>query len=88
MIIAGTTEVFLNHFARGMTPFSSVMAPRFYHQVSFETLSFRNIQLDLSYYSSADPQRGVLRELDDGEQRPLRASCADEGGPSKERTCP
>lgn len=33
MITAGTTEVFLNHFARGMDPFSSVMSPRYYHQV-------------------------------------------------------
>lgn len=33
MIIAGTTEVLLNHFAKGMDPLSSVMAPRFYHQV-------------------------------------------------------
>lgn len=33
MIIAGTTEVFLNHFAKKMDPLSSVMAPRVYHQV-------------------------------------------------------
>lgn len=33
MIIAGTMEVFLNHFARKMDPFSSIMAPRYYHQV-------------------------------------------------------
>ncbi|KAB1199975.1 Gamma-glutamyltranspeptidase 1 [Morella rubra] len=32
MIIAGTAEVLLNHFSRGMDPFSSVMAPRVYHQ--------------------------------------------------------
>ena len=32
-IIAGTTEVFLNHFALKMDPLSSVMAPRVYHQV-------------------------------------------------------
>ncbi|XP_022851326.1 glutathione hydrolase 1-like isoform X3 [Olea europaea var. sylvestris] len=31
-IIAGTTEVFLNYFAREMDPFSSVMAPRSYDQ--------------------------------------------------------
>ena len=37
-IIAGTTEVFLNHFVRGMDPLSSVMAPRIYHQV-FDSLS-------------------------------------------------
>ncbi|XP_057774854.1 glutathione hydrolase 1-like isoform X2 [Salvia miltiorrhiza] len=34
MIIAGTTEVLLNHLARGMDPLSSVVAPRSYHQVS------------------------------------------------------
>jgi hypothetical protein len=33
MIIAGTTEVLLNHFAKGMDPLSSVLAPRVYHQV-------------------------------------------------------
>ncbi|KAK6150465.1 hypothetical protein DH2020_015397 [Rehmannia glutinosa] len=34
MIIAGTTEVLLNYLARGMDPLSSVVAPRFYHQVT------------------------------------------------------
>lgn len=33
MIIAGTSEVLLNHFVKGMDPFSSVTAPRVYHQV-------------------------------------------------------
>ncbi|XP_059318023.1 glutathione hydrolase 1-like isoform X2 [Lycium ferocissimum] len=42
MIIAGTTEVFLNHFARGMDPFSSVMAPRYYHQLIPNVLQFEN----------------------------------------------
>ncbi|KAK1551319.1 hypothetical protein Q3G72_033843 [Acer saccharum] len=32
-IIAGTTEVFLNHFALKMDPLSSVMVPRVYHLV-------------------------------------------------------
>lgn len=32
-IIAGTAEVLLNHFAKGMDPLSSVMAPRVYHPV-------------------------------------------------------
>lgn len=36
MIIAGVIEVLLNHFAHGMDPLSSVMAPRFYHQVFIE----------------------------------------------------
>ncbi|KAJ4715622.1 Gamma-glutamyltranspeptidase [Melia azedarach] len=30
-IIAGTTEVFLNHFVHRMEPLKAVMAPRFYH---------------------------------------------------------
>ncbi|XP_009603063.1 glutathione hydrolase 1-like [Nicotiana tomentosiformis] len=42
MIIAGTTEVFLNHFARGMDPFSSVMAPRSYHQLIPNVLQYEN----------------------------------------------
>ncbi|XP_068342112.1 glutathione hydrolase 1-like isoform X1 [Pyrus communis] len=32
-IIPATAEVLLNHFARGMDPLSSVMAPRVYHQL-------------------------------------------------------
>ncbi|KAK6924135.1 hypothetical protein RJ641_010335 [Dillenia turbinata] len=32
-IIAGTSEVFINYFFKGMDPFSSVMAPRFYHEL-------------------------------------------------------
>ncbi|GLU20409.1 hypothetical protein SLE2022_366120 [Rubroshorea leprosula] len=42
MIIAGTTEVFLNHFALGMDPLSSVMAPRFYHQLIPNTVLYEN----------------------------------------------
>ncbi|PHT54273.1 Gamma-glutamyltranspeptidase 2 [Capsicum baccatum] len=42
MIIAGTTEVFLNHFARGMDPFSSIMAPRYYHQLIPNVLQYEN----------------------------------------------
>lgn len=36
MIIAGTTEVFLNHFVKKMDLFSSVMAPRVCHQVIYQ----------------------------------------------------
>lgn len=32
-IIPGTAEVLMNHFVKGMKPFSAVVAPRFYHQV-------------------------------------------------------
>ncbi|XP_060215525.1 glutathione hydrolase 1-like [Lycium barbarum] len=42
MIIAGTTEVFLNHFVRGMDSFSSVMAPRYYHQLIPNVLQYEN----------------------------------------------
>ncbi|KAJ8769564.1 hypothetical protein K2173_005167 [Erythroxylum novogranatense] len=42
MIIAGTTEVFLNHFARGMDPLSSVLAPRLYHQLVPNVLNYEN----------------------------------------------
>ena len=45
-IIAGTIEVFLNHFFLNMDPLSSVLAPRIYHQVfasyTEETLLFFN----------------------------------------------
>ncbi|XP_022774920.1 glutathione hydrolase 1-like isoform X2 [Durio zibethinus] len=41
-IIAGTTEVFLNHFARGMDPLSSVMAPRIYHQLIPNVVKYEN----------------------------------------------
>lgn len=42
MIIAGTAEVLLNHFSRGMDPFSSVMAPRVYHQLIPNVLYYEN----------------------------------------------
>lgn len=42
MIIAGTIEVFLNHFVKKMNPFSSVMAPKSYHQVFTNSL-FRSL---------------------------------------------
>ncbi|XP_059432316.1 glutathione hydrolase 1-like [Corylus avellana] len=42
MIIAGTAEILLNHFARGMDPFSSVMAPRVYHQLIPNVVYYEN----------------------------------------------
>lgn len=42
LIIAGTTDVLLNHFARGMDPFSSIMAPRYYHQLIPNVLLYEN----------------------------------------------
>ncbi|KAK0570997.1 hypothetical protein LWI29_009594 [Acer saccharum] len=41
-IIAGTTEVFLNHFALKMDPLSSVMVPRVYHQLIPNTVLYEN----------------------------------------------
>ncbi|KAK4853456.1 hypothetical protein QYF36_009535 [Acer negundo] len=41
-IIAGTTEVFLNHFALKMDPLSSVMAPRVYPQLIPNTVLYEN----------------------------------------------
>ncbi|PIN05719.1 Gamma-glutamyltransferase [Handroanthus impetiginosus] len=41
-IIAGTTEVILNHFVRGMDPLSSVLAPRSYHQLIPNILQYEN----------------------------------------------
>lgn len=40
MIIAGTSEVLLNHFVKGMDPFSSVTAPRVYHRVYYLILYY------------------------------------------------
>ncbi|XP_043805151.1 putative inactive glutathione hydrolase 4 isoform X3 [Manihot esculenta] len=42
MIIAGTTEVLLNHFGRGMDPLSSVIAPRIYHQLTPNIVYYEN----------------------------------------------
>nr|XP_015890908.2 glutathione hydrolase 1-like isoform X1 [Ziziphus jujuba var. spinosa]XP_024932390.2 glutathione hydrolase 1-like isoform X1 [Ziziphus jujuba var. spinosa] len=42
MIIAGTAEVFLNHFARGLDPLSSVFAPRIYHQLIPNKVYYEN----------------------------------------------
>ncbi|XP_073265118.1 glutathione hydrolase 1 isoform X2 [Populus alba] len=42
MIIAGTTEVLLNHFAKGMDPLSSVLAPRVYHKLTPNVVQYEN----------------------------------------------
>ncbi|KAL0448961.1 UNVERIFIED_CONTAM: Glutathione hydrolase 1 [Sesamum latifolium] len=42
LIIAGTTEVLLNHLARGMDPLSSVLAPRTYHQLIPNIVQYEN----------------------------------------------
>ncbi|AAF07391.1 putative gamma-glutamyltransferase (light chain II); 69213-70035 [Arabidopsis thaliana] len=41
-IIAGTTEVFLNYFFLKMDPLSSVLAPRIYHQLIPNIVSYEN----------------------------------------------
>ncbi|KAJ6305395.1 hypothetical protein OIU78_020852 [Salix suchowensis] len=42
MIIAGTTEVFLNHFAKGMDPLSSILSPRVYHKLIPNIVEYEN----------------------------------------------
>ncbi|VVB09758.1 unnamed protein product [Arabis nemorensis] len=41
-IIAGTTEVFMNHFFLKMDPLSSVLAPRIYHQLIPNRVTYEN----------------------------------------------
>ncbi|KAJ6799088.1 gamma-glutamyltranspeptidase 1-like [Iris pallida] len=41
-IIAATTQVFLNYFAKNMDPFSSVMSPRSYHQLIPNVVKYEN----------------------------------------------
>ncbi|XP_010531409.1 PREDICTED: gamma-glutamyltranspeptidase 1-like [Tarenaya hassleriana] len=41
-IIAGTTEVFINHFFLKMDPLSSVLAPRIYHQLIPNNVFYEN----------------------------------------------
>ncbi|KAK7281053.1 hypothetical protein RIF29_08708 [Crotalaria pallida] len=42
MIIAGTSEVLLNHFVKGLDPLSSVLAPRVYHQLIPNVVNYEN----------------------------------------------
>ncbi|KAL1336702.1 hypothetical protein HN51_031090 [Arachis hypogaea] len=42
MIIAGTSEVILNHFVKGMDPLSSIMSPRVYHQLIPNVVNYEN----------------------------------------------
>ncbi|KAL9332673.1 hypothetical protein ACSQ67_002283 [Phaseolus vulgaris] len=41
-IIGGTSEVLLNHFGKGLDPFSSVTAPRVYHQLIPNVVNYEN----------------------------------------------
>ncbi|XP_020211245.1 glutathione hydrolase 1 [Cajanus cajan] len=42
MIIAATSEVLLNHFVKGMDPFSSITATRVYHQLIPNVVNYEN----------------------------------------------
>ncbi|TYI54242.1 hypothetical protein E1A91_D11G060900v1 [Gossypium mustelinum] len=73
-IIAATTEVFLNHFARGMDPLSSVMAPRIYHQLipnvvmyeNWTTVSGDHFEVSSSIRSDLQKKGHTLRGLAGG----------------------
>ncbi|KAI9113817.1 hypothetical protein K1719_015068 [Acacia pycnantha] len=74
MIIAGTAEVLLNHFVRGMDPFRSVMSPRVYHQlipnvVNYEnwtTVSGDHIELSADIRAALQKKGHVLKGLAGG----------------------
>nr|AFK35153.1 unknown [Lotus japonicus] len=74
MIIAGTSEVLLNHFVKGMDPFSSITAPRVYHQlipnvVSYEnwtTVSGKHIELPSDIREALSSKGHVLQGLAGG----------------------
>ncbi|CAN4097256.1 unnamed protein product [Withania somnifera] len=63
LIIAGTTDVLLNHFARGMDPFSSIMAPRYYHQLIPNVLLYENWTIVTGDHIEAPAKiRGALQK--------------------------
>ncbi|KAG9450728.1 hypothetical protein H6P81_010693 [Aristolochia fimbriata] len=74
MIIAGTTEVFLNHFGKGMDPLSSVMAPRFYHQLipnvvlyeNWTTVTGDHFELPTDLRNSLKKKGHVLKDIAGG----------------------
>ncbi|KAH1079945.1 hypothetical protein J1N35_019706 [Gossypium stocksii] len=73
-IIAATTEVFLNHFTRGMDPLSSVMAPRIYHQLipnvvmyeNWTTVTGDHFEVSSSIRSDLQKKGHILRGLAGG----------------------
>ncbi|XP_058096649.1 glutathione hydrolase 1-like isoform X2 [Magnolia sinica] len=63
MIIAGTIEVFLNHFAKGMDPLSSVMGPRVYHQLIPNVVQYENwTTVSGDHFEVPDEMRAALRK--------------------------
>ncbi|XP_054821803.1 glutathione hydrolase 1-like isoform X2 [Prosopis cineraria] len=74
MIIAGTAEVLLNHFVRGLDPFHSVISPRVYHQlipnvVNYEnwtTVSGDHIELSGDIRAALKKRGHVLQDLPGG----------------------
>ncbi|KAK4283683.1 hypothetical protein QN277_000608 [Acacia crassicarpa] len=74
MIPAGTAEVLLNHFVRGMDPFRSVMSPRVYHQVipnvvnyeNWTTVSGDHIELSADIRAALQKKGHVLKGLAGG----------------------
>ncbi|KAF7834238.1 glutathione hydrolase 1 [Senna tora] len=74
MIIAGTSEVLLNHVVKGMDPFSSVMSPRVYHQLipnvvyyeNWTTVSGDHFELPANIRAALQKKGHVLQSLAGG----------------------
>ncbi|KAK6922947.1 hypothetical protein RJ641_011251, partial [Dillenia turbinata] len=60
-IIAGTLEVFINHFLKGMDPISSVTAPRIYHQLFPNVVEYEN--LTTAYGDHFELPAGIRKDL-------------------------
>ncbi|KAL3527819.1 hypothetical protein ACH5RR_012475 [Cinchona calisaya] len=62
-IIAGTTEVFLNHFVNGMDPLASVMAPRFYHELIPNVVQYEDWKVVTGdHFEVPEETRSFLKE--------------------------
>ncbi|BAT86496.1 hypothetical protein LR48_Vigan03g303100 [Vigna angularis] len=61
-IIGGTSEVLLNHFGKGLDPFSSVTAPRVYHQLIPNVVNYENwTTVSGDHFELSADIRNVLR---------------------------
>ncbi|WVZ05506.1 hypothetical protein V8G54_018852 [Vigna mungo] len=61
-IIGGTSEVLLNHFSKGLDPFSSVTAPRVYHQLIPNVVNYENwTTVSGDHFELSADIRNVLR---------------------------
>ncbi|XP_058755084.1 putative inactive glutathione hydrolase 4 isoform X2 [Vicia villosa] len=61
-IIAATSEVLLNHFVKGMDPFSSVTAPRVYYQLIPNVVDYENwTTVNGDHFKLSDNIRASLR---------------------------